>query len=190
MPDSIIKIKCPQCGAVLSVQSAPGIENKNVTCPICSYKGRFTTYRAYVPKQSADSTNYGGSENTEFGGGGGHTKTYSAVLRKDDGNAIELKFGRNVIGRAAENSQADIQLDTHGDKHMSREHLLITINKVAGKGTTGYLSLYKEKVNKTYVNGSQLYYGDTLILKDGDKIQLPGMELIYRLIDDDSTRII
>ena len=30
------KIKCPCCGAILSIKPVPGIEGKNVKCPVCN----------------------------------------------------------------------------------------------------------------------------------------------------------
>ena len=43
--DEIIQIKCPFDGAVLSVKNQPGIESKNVTCPICKHKYPFTQFK-------------------------------------------------------------------------------------------------------------------------------------------------
>lgn len=190
MADNIVKIKCPQCGAVLSVKNQDGLSGKNVTCPVCKYKGLFTTFRNYVPKQSYsggdDATSYGfNPDATQFNGGENDIPGQLRVI--STGKVFRLKEGRNVIGRQAHNTSADIQLPTGDSMRMSREHLVITLKKVPGKGLTAFVTLFKEKVNKTYVNDSELFFGDTLVLNDGDIITLPDMKVKYEIPDNEHT---
>jgi hypothetical protein len=70
---------------------------------------------------------------------------------------------------------------------MSREHVVIEVKRVAGKGFVHYLSLFKEKVNRTCINNDVLEYGDCVILKHGDIIHLPGIDLKFELPDSDET---
>jgi hypothetical protein len=196
MADRIVHIKCPQCGSVLSVLSVPGIEGKNVTCPVCKYKGRFTTFRAHVP--NANQYPGEGEDHTQYGpiAGGGESPTeikdsiniLPGQLRVvATGSVFKLKPGRNVIGRLASKSSADIQLPTGMSKRMSREHIVIDVKKVACKGLTAFVSLCKELVNKTFVNGNELVYGDVIVLNDGDTITLPDMKVKYEIPDEEKT---
>lgn len=200
MANEIIKIKCPQCGAVLSIRNIPGLETKNVNCPVCKYKGPFTSYRAYVPHQpnQADQTDYGYGDKTQYKTTGSTGGTQSGndfnilpgQLRVlSTGKVYKLKFGTNIIGRQALHSSATLQLPTDGSKRMSRDHLVIEVKKLPGKGLTAYVSLYKEKVNKTFINNDQLLYGDTLVLKDGDVISLPDLKVKYEIPDEEKTQM-
>lgn len=198
MANGIIKVKCPQCGAVLSIKNIPGLENKIVTCPVCKYKGMFTSYRSYVAR-SEDQTDYDYGDHTQYNTGydrtdGSTSQDYFNILPGQltiigNGQTFKLKFGHNVIGRQSSRSSATIQLPTGDSRRMSREHLIIDIKKMPGKGMTAYVSLYKEKVNKTYINNEQLLYGDVLVLKDGDVISLPDMKVKYEIPDDEKTQM-
>ena len=108
---------------------------------------------------------------------------------EDFGVSFRLKVGRNVIGRKATASTADIQIPTAGGKHMSREHLVIEVKKVAGKGFVHYASLYKEKVNVTTINDELLEYGDSIVLKSGDKLKLLDVTILFEIPDDEGTEI-
>ena len=70
---------------------------------------------------------------------------------------------------------------------MSREHIVIEIKKVPAKGFVHYLSLYKEKVNKTFVGNEPLVYGDCIILNHGDIIKLPDADLRFEIPNEDDT---
>ena len=50
-----------------------------------------------------------------------------------------------------------------------------------------YLSLYKEKVNKTFVGNEPLVYGDCIILNHGDIIKLPDADLRFEIPNEDDT---
>lgn len=52
--DEIIQIKCPFCGAVLSVKNIPDIESKNVTCPICKHKYPFSQFKRVTTSNTND----------------------------------------------------------------------------------------------------------------------------------------
>lgn len=194
METNVIKIKCPCCAAVLAVKAQPGIENKNVTCPVCKQSSSFQLFKKIAEKKS-DSTEYPG-EHTDYESC--HTETqinsdvnYTLGKLKVQGLgfSFRLKVGRNVIGRKATASTADIQIPITEGKHMSREHLVIEVKKVAGKGIVHYASLYKEKVNPTAINNILLEYGDSIVLKSGDKLKLPDATIIFEIPDDEGTEI-
>ena len=51
MEQKIIKIKCPSCGAKLSVKDEPGLMEKSTTCPICKQKSRIRDFERVVEKR-------------------------------------------------------------------------------------------------------------------------------------------
>lgn len=211
--DEIIQIKCPFDGAVLSVKKQPGIESKNVTCPVCKHKYPFSQFKVVVknannedskteypnrPSASDDRTSYGnGDDNTQYAGKeDGRTVINwerNLIVGKlaviGTGISYQLKPGRNVIGRKASNSTADFQIDTAEKRNMSRDHIVIEVGKVPGKGFVHYLSLYKEKVNETFVGNERLLFGDRVILHHGDVIKLPDAGLKFEIPDSEATDI-
>lgn len=194
--DEIIKIKCPFDGAVLSIKNQPGLESKSVTCPICKHKYPFTQFKVVTPDTNKDDdppTDYpGGEERTSYGEGkptdlGTMNFTQGRVVVVGTGVSYRLKPGRNIIGRKASKSNADFGIDTGENRKMSREHIVIEIKKVPAKGFVHYLSLYKEKVNKTFVGNEPLVYGDCIILNHGDIIKLPDADLRFEIPNEDDT---
>lgn len=191
----IIKIKCPFDGAVLSVKNQPGLEKKNVTCPVCKHKYPFTSFRLLTPKSAPDDsgTEYPGTEeHTSYAYGpaaGEMNLTLGKLHLVGSGISFQLRPGRNVIGRKGSKSQADFQIDMGEKRAMSREHIVIVVNKVPGKGFVHYISLFKEKVNKTFIGEDQLLYGDCIVLNHGDMIKLPDATIRFEIPDDEATDI-
>lgn len=200
--DEIIQIKCPFDGAVLSVKNQPGIETKNVTCPICKHKYPFTQFRRVDQTSSNDDpdTEYpvGEEEKTSYAYGnksseeteiGSPNFTLGKLKILGGSGTYQLKPGRNIIGRRGQKSEANFQIDTGEKRSMSREHIVIDVKKVPGKGFVHYISLFKEKVNKTYIGNEPLVYGDCIILAHGDVIKLPDANLKFEIPDEEATDI-
>lgn len=197
--DEIIQIKCPFDGAVLSVKNQPGIETKNVTCPICKHKYPFTQFKRVVSTANNDDpdTEYpGDDEHTSYaydGRSGEDTDlgeinfTLGKVRLLGTGISYQLKIGRNVIGRKGTKSNANFQIDTGEKRSMSREHIVIEVKKVPAKGFVHYISLFKEKVNKTFIGNEPLLYGDCIVLNHGDVIKLPDATLKFDIPDEEGT---
>ena len=194
--EEIIKIKCPYCGAVLSVKNQADIESKNVTCPICKQKSPFTDFKRIVDKMEDEHTQYpGGEEKTSYqkssdpGTDIGRRLNFTLGKLKvmPTGPSYQLKNGKNIIGRRASQSSADFQIATGENKRLSREHLVIEIKKVQGKGFVHYASLYKQKTNKTYIGTELLEYGDCIVLNDGDIIKLPDVNIKFEIPDEEGT---
>jgi hypothetical protein len=194
--ESIIKIKCPFDGAVLSVKNQPGIEGKSVTCPVCKNTYPFTQFRRITSNVSSNDpdTEYpkvGESptfdEKTEISNPANYTLGKIAVI--GSGQSYQLKPGRNIIGRKGQKSEANFQIDTAEKHFMSREHIVIEVKKLPIKGYVHYVSLYKEKVNKTFIGNEPLLYGDCLVLHHGDLIKLPDATLRFEIPDEDETDI-
>ncbi len=191
--DDIIQIKCPFDGAVLSVKYQAGIEDKNVTCPVCKNKYPFTKFRRVTPSVQTQegATEYPDWKKQE------ETATelpqenivIGRLLSLNPYASFQLKPGRNVIGRKSANSKADCQVDTGAGRMLSREHLVIEVKRVPAKGFVHYVSLYKENVNKTYVGDEQLRYGDCLVLRHGDVLKLPDVTFKFEIPDADATEI-
>ncbi len=203
--DEIIQIKCPFDGAVLSVKNQPGIETKNVTCPICKHKYPFTQFRRVPSNQSNDDpeTEYpGGDEQTNYDGehtsyeSVGETEigkqpnyTLGKVTVIGSGISYQLRSGRNVIGRKGQKSEANFQIDTAEKRSMSREHIVIEVKIIPIRGFVHTVFLYKEKVNKTYIGNEPLLYGDCIVLNHGDLIKLPDATLRFEIPDGEETDV-
>lgn len=201
--DEIIQIKCPFDGAVLSVKNQPGIETKNVTCPICKHKYPFTQFKRVTSTPSNDDpdteypggdehtnydgehTHYNGDEKTEIGKQPNYTLGKVTVI--GSGQSYQLRPGRNVIGRRGQKSEANFQIDTADKRSMSREHIVIEVKKLPLKGFVHYVSLYKEKVNKTFIGNEPLLYGDCIVLNHGDIIKMPDATLRFDIPDGEET---
>ena len=200
--DEIIKIKCPYCGAVLSVKNQAGIESKSVTCPICKQKSPFKDFKKIAEKFKDDGehTQYpGDDEKTSYQTSSsdpltdyrtGLNFTLGKLKVMPSGPSFQLKPGKNIIGRLGKQSIADFQIPTEPSKNrLSREHLVVEVKKIPGKGFNHSVSLYKQRVNKTYIGNELLEYGDCVILNHGDIIKLPDIIVKFEIPDDDATEI-
>lgn len=193
----VIKIKCPCCGAILALKPQGGIEKISITCPVCKEMSPFKAYKLIVKKTSepTDYPNGNSDGKTEYDKTGGATEIGETPnlsigqlrVLNSPATKYRLKPGKNIIGRKASASTADFQISITDSKRTSREHLMIEVKKVPGKGLTHYVSLYKEKVNATHLNNERLVYGDCLILNHGDKIKLPDTTLLFEIPDEEGT---
>lgn len=199
----IIKIKCPFDGVVISVENQPGIENKSVTCPICKHKYRFTEFKRVGPAPSNNDDSDTEYPNMRSHGSSSYNyeeertltelpqRNFTLGRLKVVGTAVsfQLQSGLNIVGRKSIKSQADFQIDTAEKRTLSREHIRIEVKKVPVKGFVHYVSLCKEKVNKTYIGNMPLEYGDVFILNHGDILKLPDVTLKFEIPDDEETDV-
>lgn len=192
MATDVIKIKCPNCGAVLTVKNVPGLAAKNLTCPVCKHKDKVIAFRSLASNQDGNDdvddscTHY--SSSSVSGSAVADINQLPGQLRViSTGQVFPLKMGRNVVGRKASSSSADIQLPAGDSKRMSRSHVVINVMKETGTSITTHISLFKENVNKTFVKGNEVLYGDELVLNDGDVIELPDLKVVYEIPDDEKT---
>lgn len=190
MINDILKIGCPVCGSVLSVKNQPGIESKFVTCPVCKNKSHFSAFKKIMVKE--EKTEFPDEETTPYSEETDITKGVNFTLGKLVVPALDLSFqlkpDKNIIGRKAPHSSATIQIPCETNR-MSREHLVIEIKKIPGKGFVHYASLYKERVNSTFIGQNQLEFGDCVVLKHKDVIRLPERECIFEISDGEVTDI-
>lgn len=182
----IRQIKCPWCSAVLSIKYQAGIEHKSLTCPVCKRSSSLAEYKPYIAPQE-EHTCYPSVDNT--GADSVENPLIGRLINSTTGQSYELKIGENIVGRKAAITGATIGLDTSTNKRISREHLIISVSLVNGRGLRHTLSLYKERLNPTAVNGVPLSFGDRVILKHGDIINLPDLDLVFQIPDPDLTEI-
>lgn len=208
MPEKVkLNIKCPCCGTVFSVavKPVPGIDNAIVTCPNkkCGEKNLFRDFKQVQPASNQTKQNMTDNEetcyphqNSCYGRDEDETTVKTAPLREnlivgklqfmDSAETAQLHVGHNLIGRRP-STQATLQISTPGKNRLSREHLVIEVKKEHNVGYVHYASLHKQKVNATSINGSRLQYGDCIVLKHGDLIELPDVTLRFELIENDAT---
>lgn len=178
----VVKIGCTKCGAVLSVQYTPGIESKNVTCPICKNKGPFSSFRRIDDKPDD-----------------GNTQLPDTFTKNPDcapaigtlvinGKRYPLHLGRNVIGRQASGNNADIQIPTDvATKRMSRQHVVVDVKQLSEGCYQHQISLYKPEVNSTYLNNAKISYGDTLLLLNNFTIKFPDCDVKFVIDSPEQT---
>lgn len=182
----IIQIKCPWCSAVLSVRYQEGLDTASVTCPVCKRKSPYSQFKPYsapLEESTCYPTGMGRDVNTSS------STPIGRLFIPSLGSSYYLSEGLNIVGRSASASQATIGLNVGSNKRISREHIIINVANIPGRGLVHTISLYKERVNQTFVNGEILTFGDNIILKHGDIINLPDLDVRFEIPDPDQTEI-
>ena len=198
MAADVLDVRC-QCGAMLKVRNTPGIENKMLTCPQCHQKRQFTQYirnnggtiYGPTPNQAMAPVSDNGQNSAAVKPGtvvlGQHNlSALTQLIDTSTGTSYNLAVGENIVGRKAMSSSASIQIDT-ADKKLSREHFVITGKAAAPKGYMFLIKLFKPEVNPTTVNGETLAFGDEVFLHNGSRIKVNAVELIFNVLDIEST---
>ncbi len=199
------KIRCRSCGALLTINVKEENINKSLRCPVCKNIAPLLQYEVQpeesiqqeriqqptvnkvvnnnIPSYDDESTRlstpqepverrYEPEPEPEP-----EARTGMLII-KSNNKTFTLREGHNIIGRNGEGTEADFKIDTPNEKRISREHIIIDVVR-DGRIYNHAVKLYKKEVNITYVNGSRLEYGDSVILKDGDNIELPGVTLQF-----------
>ena len=176
-----VRIKCPVCGAILEADDNPANYGKNVTCPNCKTKNKFSSFPklSSVPSHVEDiCTEVHGVVNDTIG----------VLMDPLTGTIYPLKEGRNLVGRMTHNSPsiASVPISTE-NRHMSRSHLYIDVIKGADGRYHAYASNASNQ-NETKINGVILEDDDRLSLKNQDKLSLSGTHLVYlgSVVDDET----
>ena len=167
-------VKCNSCGVTLEVLRRNEEASRVIRCPNCSHQLRVVFQQS---RQDEAETVYGGQPGQTSRADShdeGRTVLASPTTMKNGklyyGNQYyTLRMGSNVIGRKADTSHADVQIDT-ADKYMSRHHSLIKMTRVADGRLKALISNYQNKV--TYVNGMQLLDNDEVGLLHGTQIRM------------------
>lgn len=197
MEKQYVKIKCPNDGAVLKVAIVEDLEKRSIKCPICGCKTPYAQYLQVVEENAGAATEYptDDARGNKINIPGDTTQinnnvnlTAGRLVMKSTGEGFQLKIGKNIVGRRAANSSATIQIPCTTNR-MSREHLVIEVKNEDGLGVFHYAYLNKAKVNATYIGSSKLEVGDCHILKDGDIIKLPDVDVVFVLPDSFETKL-
>lgn len=181
-----IKIKCPNCGAILTVPDNPANQKKTVTCPICKLSNPFMHFKRVVKRisEEEDKTDLGVNLNSDdktclpdF------TKEETVGCLRDNasGMSYKLSFGINLIGRMTYQSApaASVPVKTE-DRGFSRKHLKIEVIRDSVRGIK-YYAYNAENKNPTYINGAQLNNNDRVVLHNGDIIKSSSTELVLKI---------
>lgn len=178
-----IRIKCPNCGAILTVANSPANVGKSVKCPICKEKHAFTDFKA-VQKTEADADrtslglNVSSKDMTQLPQMP-KVITIGYLMDESRHKKYTLTEGINLIGRKTYQtaSPASIPIETD-DLGFSRKHLYIE----AVKGPDGIVRHYAYNAfnkNETQINGISLGAGDKVILHNSDVIHSANTTLIF-----------
>lgn len=195
-----MRIKCPHCGNILLVKQQISNPRIIITCPVCKEQSPLALFKIIDSQMqnnvqpqgnNSDSTKYqgGGYDHTQYHDNSNertelntHSGIGSFAELSSSGTTHQLKMGKNIIGRKwSGNTITDIAIDTPGKNRMSREHLVVEVKDVPGKGIVHYASLYKQNVNKTFINKEKLDFGDRFVLNNGDIIELPDASIKFIL---------
>lgn len=197
------RIKCPQCSTVMDVKNSKEETAKTIKCPKCQTTliVKFNpvidtpieahTFIAPPPKQplaNDGATQLAGNQNgaTQLSNAnGGDTQLVTPHITKSasaklvyNGICYTLRNGRNIVGRKATTSSADVQIDTQ-DRYMSRQHCMITVTALADGSLKAVLKNYQNK-NATTVDGLELAEDDEIRLNDGNSITLGRTTITFK----------
>lgn len=174
-----MKIKCPNCGAVLIVKKVLGMETKPVPCPVCKVTNPFVKFKevkeqAYDPedtelKKKKTHKDDADEEDTDFEK---EALLYDVSTQK----RYLLKDGVNLVGRKTykKESVADVPIETEV-KGFSRSHFYVDVMRY---GADLKLKMYlAENKNETFVNTELIEKEEKIILKEGDLIKCCSLEL-------------
>ena len=178
-----IKITCPNCHSVLSIEEAPGISDKMLSCPICRFRAKVSVFQQQM--LSRGSQNGDDDEPTQVNFGSMARTIGCLFFGKEE---YSLHKGENTIGRKAKSGHAEVQISD--DRYMSRQHAVITI-KEGGSGLEHHLQPTNPK-NPIKVNGQLLQNADVVVLQWGDRLTFGHTELVFdrpHVEDEDQTMI-
>lgn len=178
-----IKITCPNCHSVLSIEEAPGISDKMLSCPICRFRAKVSVFQQQM--LSRGSQNGDDDEPTQVNFGSMDRTIGCLFFGKEE---YSLHKGENTIGRKAKSGHAEVQISD--DRYMSRQHAVITI-KEGGSGLEHHLQPTNPK-NPIKVNGQLLHNADVVVLQWGDRLTFGHTELVFdrpHVEDEDQTMI-
>jgi len=166
------RVKCPSCGVTLDVRNSTGMTEKEISCPNCG------TQLMVKFDNAASAGSPSVQESQEF-----HTCFLSGLTDGImgrlllDGKEYALKMGLNTVGRKATTSSASIQIETD-DRSMSRMHSVINVTRMFD-GTLRTTIKNADNKNATHVGGQLLIDGDTIVLNDGDVIQMGNVNVTF-----------
>lgn len=181
-----IRIKCPNCGAILTVADSPANESKTLKCPVCKITNPFTRYKSVAPRVSEeeDRTNLAVNlveEDRTCLPDFQRAETIGYLWDSVAKVRYQLSPGINVIGRMTYQSApaATVPITTE-DRGFSRKHMNIEVAKGSDMALRYYI-FNAENKNPTSVNGIQINGSDRIVLHNDDVIKSSNTELIFKV---------
>lgn len=164
---NIIRVKCPKCGAVLTLKGNNELAGKNIKCAICSTISKFELFKV-VNSVAAPSDEDATSLSPLLKDSSSAPKKLGVIQYQ--GKEYKLAPGANIIGRKASSSSATVQIDTD-DRTMSRCHITIEVTTTQSGDYIYYLYTAKN-MNATNINGQKIAEGDKIILSGSETIEM------------------
>ena len=99
-----LKIICPNCRSLLTIEETPGIADKMLSCPICRFRAKVSVYQ----QQALGNGKHGGDDDEE------PTQVNFGMMDRTIGSIFHgaqeysLHKGKNTIGRKAKTGHADV----------------------------------------------------------------------------------
>lgn len=173
-----IRVKCSECGAVLTLNNVQDISNKFVVCPRCKTRNRLSEMAKVEPKiaeQPDEETSF--DEQTSLRPIAPAGK--ASLLDLKTGRKYDVHEGTHLVGRRTYKSPslADIPLETE-DRGISRAHFYVDMKRLSASAAKVYIYNARNQ-NPTYVNSDKLEAGDKLVLHDGDLISSADTQLKF-----------
>lgn len=123
---------------------------------------------------------------TELLNSGSSKAAIGAIKVMATDEMFKLREGRNIIGRRAQTSTADLCIAS--DPYMSRSHVRIDVVR-KGNGFEHHLVEINSK-NIVRLNGRTIDRGDILLLKSGDNLTLGTTQVVFEIPDVEETLLI
>lgn len=160
------KIRCPHCHNSFIVSNPNNVEQLIVTCPSpsCGVKLRvnFATGHTVITK------------------GAGHENGNGFLLY--NGQKYPLHEGLNIVGREADSSDAEVQLETD-KRYISRKHFGIELVRLKNERNKYLIMDLRDesKIDRmpTLVNGEKLDKVDKIVLSHGCVIEIGEVKMTF-----------
>lgn len=166
-----LKVKCPNCGARLTVKVPPSMDmtKGTLTCVNCNVRSPWANFQRVVEKPVQDETQIVAKIHDTIG----------YLLDDNTHTEYKLKQGRQLIGRMTYTAppKADVPIMVE-DRTFSRAQFYLTV--VSGRDGRFHTYISEASTsNPTYVNNKKLEPGDEVGLKHNDIISAGNTKLRF-----------
>ena len=169
-----VSAKCSKCQTKLLIKFQDNETSKQIICPICGHVFIAKIQSAVVTPPDDGETQLCSSP---ISGSQNNTRNVCSLIYNN--KTYYLQHGCNMIGRKAQSSHANIQIDTD-DKYMSRQHAIINVYDMPDGSLKAVMNNSLNK-NSTQINGLLLGMGDEVVLHDGMSIVMGHSTLTFSM---------